>query len=491
MKRWQRMNTVAVPVIILLIIPFILCGRLDIEAKEWDGYVKNTSGEKDPWGDDYLYKIWTGNSWGYCGRYGTDDDDYLLHPIYLSYEVTYNYEEAYKMIDLVNRERRKVGAAEIKANDTLMQIAMERAAETAIYWAHRRPDGSAIEAKSMFIRGENIHVGFSSAKDANHSLVQSSGHYATMINPNWVYAGFGCVGNYWVQIFTDDINFYPVGTVKEAQNDSTRIDLSQMPLTRKRNQKSIYTAAVNPNYIRIDRVYLYNAASAECETIYKEGDILKVDCELQDSRDGWGKVTISANQLIITPQKNCKIKDNILTFPKSGKASFKVALKAAPQISKTITLKVQPFQLRIDTDIVQGPASSGYSGYRITSLKHREVSFIGNKEAKKVTIPDKIRIKGRDYRVTAIEENAFRGNMQLSQVIVGKNVRKIGRCAFYQCKGLKTIKIRSHSINKIGRKALTGISANAIIKVPKRKLSSYKKLFKGKGQGKTVQLKKY
>ena len=41
-----------------------------------------------------------------------------------------------------------------------------------------------------------------------------------------------------------------------------------------------------------------------------------------------------------------------------------------------------------------------------------------------------------------------------------------------------------------GAKALKGINKKAVIKVPAKKLKVYKKLFKGKGQAKTVKIKR-
>jgi len=45
-------------------------------------------------------------------------------------------------------------------------------------------------------------------------------------------------------------------------------------------------------------------------------------------------------------------------------------------------------------------------------------------------------------------------------------------------------------VKSVGKNALKGIHAKATIKVPKAKLDKYKKVFKGKGQGKNVKVKK-
>lgn len=100
--------------------------------------------------------------------------------------------------------------------------------------------------------------------------------------------------------------------------------------------------------------------------------------------------------------------------------------------------------------------------------------------------------KGKVFQVTEIGKNAFKKTPQLKKVIIGKNVRKIGANAFYGCKNLKNIKIKSTSLTKksVGKNVFKGIHKKAVIKVPKKKLNDYKKILKGKGQAKSVKIKK-
>lgn len=67
---------------------------------------------------------------------------------------------------------------------------------------------------------------------------------------------------------------------------------------------------------------------------------------------------------------------------------------------------------------------------------------------------------GNDYKVTKVDDNAFNG-----------------------CKKLKTIIIKSTKLTdkSVAKNAFKGLSKNTVIKVPKKKLKAYKKLFKKKG----------
>ena len=56
---------------------------------------------------------------------------------------------------------------------------------------------------------------------------------------------------------------------------------------------------------------------------------------------------------------------------------------------------------------------------------------------------------------------------------------------------MKTIIVRSKKLKRIGKNTFSGIKKNAQIKVPAAQYKKYKKLFRGKGQGKKVVLKKY
>ena len=66
----------------------------------------------------------------------------------------------------------------------------------------------------------------------------------------------------------------------------------------------------------------------------------------------------------------------------------------------------------------------------------------------------------------------------------------IGAFAFAGDAKLKKIAVKSAVLKKVGAKALKGINKKAVIKVPKKQLKKYTKLFKGKGQKKTVKVKK-
>lgn len=146
------------------------------------------------------------------------------------------------------------------------------------------------------------------------------------------------------------------------------------------------------------------------------------------------------------------------------------------------------------TSSVKNGSTQTVSGvkYKVLSTASATVSYKApkNKKITSVTIPATVTISGKKYKVTAIEASAFAKCKKLKKVTIGTNVKTIGKKAFYQCSKLKSINVKSKKLTKVGSSAFKGIHKKAVIKVPKAKLSKYKKLMKKKGQAGTVKIKK-
>lgn len=120
------------------------------------------------------------------------------------------------------------------------------------------------------------------------------------------------------------------------------------------------------------------------------------------------------------------------------------------------------------------------------------VEFYGCETNKtKITIPNKIKLGNQEYKVTSIAPNVFKNNKKIKKVTIGKNVKKIGKKAFYGCKKLKTIIIQTKKLkaSNVGKKAFKGIKSKAKITIPKGKKKSYTKILRGKGISKKATIK--
>ena len=157
--------------------------------------------------------------------------------------------------------------------------------------------------------------------------------------------------------------------------------------------------------------------------------------------------------------------------------------------------------------VIKSNASESKPSVMLTKLSAKD------KKAKKVTIPKTVTVDNVKYQVTGIAAKAFKNSKKLQTVVIpdtvteigtgsfegcknlksvtiGKNVTSIGKNAFKNCKNLKKITVKSTKLKKVGKGALTGINKKCVIKVPKKQLKSYKSLFKGKGQKKSVKITK-
>ena len=135
------------------------------------------------------------------------------------------------------------------------------------------------------------------------------------------------------------------------------------------------------------------------------------------------------------------------------------------------------------------------ASYQVTSAaeKNPTVVYKGSKKQKaSVTIPDTVTIDKVTYKVTSIAANAFKNNKKLKKVVIGKNVTKIGKKAFYGCSKLKKIAVKTTKLTKknVGSQAFKGIHKKAAFKVPKKKISSYRKVFRARGAAKTTKVTK-
>ena len=86
--------------------------------------------------------------------------------------------------------------------------------------------------------------------------------------------------------------------------------------------------------------------------------------------------------------------------------------------------------------------------------------------------------KGISYKVTEIGKSVFEGCQKLKKVVIGKNIKIIGDKAFYKCKLLKLLDIKSGKLKKAGKNVIGETAEDLEIKAPAGKYNKYLKLFK-------------
>ncbi|MDZ8054804.1 MAG: CAP domain-containing protein [Aulosira sp. ZfuVER01] len=132
-----------------------------------------------------------------------------------------------QVLDLTNQERAKNGLAPLQGNVEL-NYAADKYAELMAqqhYFSHTGPDGSqpwdrakavGFEAQTM---GENIAAGQKTPQEVVQAWMNSPGHRANILNPQFTQLGVGFDNNYWVQDFgSNDTN--PISKVPTSVLDS-------------------------------------------------------------------------------------------------------------------------------------------------------------------------------------------------------------------------------------------------------------------------------
>lgn len=131
--------------------------------------------------------------------------------------------------------------------------------------------------------------------------------------------------------------------------------------------------------------------------------------------------------------------------------------------------------------------------YEITDLYTVAYDGVKNRSAQTIQIPASVSVGGYTFRVTSISDEALSGMKKLKTVVIGKNVKVIGKStfannprltkvtigtsvsqigakAFSGCKKLKNINIQSAKLSKkkVGKNAFKGIHAKAVVTIPKK-----------------------
>ena len=120
---------------------------------------------------------------------------------------------AEQVVALVNAERAKAGLNALTLDTEIASAALVRAKETEISFSHTRPDGrhfsTALSDSGISFRGagENIAWGQKTPEEVMNGWMNSEGHRANILNPNFTKIGVGYYQNsagrnYWTQLFT-------------------------------------------------------------------------------------------------------------------------------------------------------------------------------------------------------------------------------------------------------------------------------------------------
>ena len=152
-------------------------------------------------------------------------------------------------------------------------------------------------------------------------------------------------------------------------------------------------------------------------------------------------------------------------------------IKGLKKGSATLTLKTLDGAFTAETnvtvDILPGTAFevNGYK-YRVTGTDTAELT--GSKNAN-LNIPKSFEAAGATFKVTAIADKAFYKNKKILTVKGGKNLKLVGRDAFFKCTKLKSADLSATGITEFGYQAFFGCKKLATLKINGNTLQSSEK----------------
>lgn len=163
--------------------------------------------------------------------------------------------------------------------------------------------------------------------------------------------------------------------------------------------------------------------------------------------------------------------------PGSGTETPATETPSISKPSKPKTPKKVPAKGSVHKD------AKGVLVYKVTKSDAKNgtvtVSKLLNKKVSKVTIPATVTIDGYTFKVTAISDKVFKKAASLKRVVIGANVKTIGKNSFSQCKKLAAITFKGTNAPKIGKNAFQSVKSKVKVTVPKKmKKTQLKKLQK-------------
>ena len=163
--------------------------------------------------------------------------------------LTYCYDMTESMLPLINAFRAEDGVwywNEDNATKTVLSdlpamtydygletVAMQRAAECAIYYSHTRPDGTpwyTIYPEAM--TGENIAAGFGTVQDMfdgwreEEEPYEYQGHRRNMLEADFLYVGVGCVCSNGTYFWAQALSASPTGESRSSLKGPAKVTVS-------------------------------------------------------------------------------------------------------------------------------------------------------------------------------------------------------------------------------------------------------------------------
>ena len=187
-----------------------------------------------------------------------------------------------------------------------------------------------------------------------------------------------------------------------------------------------------------------------------------------------------------TVEINVKAKDN---EPETKEPESETETKAPQTETKDPETEKPDVPKKVPAKGSVHKSADGKLAFKVTKSDAKNgtvtVSKLLKKTVKTVTIPATVTIDGYTFKVTAVANNVFKNASRLKSVVIGANVKSIGKSSFYKCKKLTTITFKGIKAPGVGKNAFKSGKSKVTVKVPKKmkksQLNKLKKALKKAG----------
>ncbi len=122
--------------------------------------------------------------------------------------------------------------------------------------------------------------------------------------------------------------------------------------------------------------------------------------------------------------------------------------------------------------------SEGGTSYELSESGEATAQNADNKKITKLIIKDTVTYNGCLFKVTEIQDDAYKNCKSLKNLTIGANVQRIGAGAFRNCKNLSKITIKAGNLQTIGSNSFKGIKKKATITIVCKDKKTYNRWVK-------------
>lgn len=428
------------------------------------------------------------------------EDGSYIDGLYVNVTAKEMYKKAFEVLDLVNKERAKQGLSALVMDKGLLETAMMRGFETALYWDHTRPNGASCFTANSSMMGENIAAYAGDAKSVMNLWMNSDGHRANILGSRYKSIGIGCVNvngaYYWVQCFGTEggtaVTASSYKDVNKSRNVLVKKSAPYYSADLRLSSDSIYvgekaSAYVTWNYSRMDKsgAVFESSDPSVCEVNRETGTLTAkkagtayITMYYPDYKDGAvkKKVTVKAknNSSSNNSGSTAKVSSfRVNYYPNGGRGSTitkkikkNVKLGTLPKVKRNgytfagwYTAKTRGTKVSVNTKVTRNLKL--YAHWTKVKVARASVKKLTNVKGRKAVVTLNKISGARGYQIVYANNAKFKGAKGITTSKTSVILNNLQKNKIYY------VKVRAYKLDSSGRKVFGAYSMVKKIKIKK------------------------